>query len=167
MRAKSGAGYGDRTRLTGLGSQGITTMLSPRARPDSARSARAPSIISASRAMFLPTARAARTSETAGRQRTWHLARGTWHVAPRTWHVAPRTWHVAPRTWHLARGTWHPARGTWHVARHARMTASTSSRFFSISSGVVASRFRRSIGSVFDARTLKCQSGYSADTPSS
>src|SRR5437763_696923 len=27
----SGAGYGDRTRLTGLGSQGITTMLSPRA----------------------------------------------------------------------------------------------------------------------------------------
>src|SRR5689334_16963986 len=26
----SGAGYGDRTRLTGLGSQGITTMLSPR-----------------------------------------------------------------------------------------------------------------------------------------
>src|SRR5262245_56941515 len=25
----SGAGYGDRTRLTGLGSQGITTMLSP------------------------------------------------------------------------------------------------------------------------------------------
>ncbi len=27
---KCGAGYGDRTRLTGLGSQGITTMLSPR-----------------------------------------------------------------------------------------------------------------------------------------
>src|SRR5262245_44237318 len=26
----NGAGYGDRTRLTGLGSQGITTMLSPR-----------------------------------------------------------------------------------------------------------------------------------------
>ena len=25
----NGAGYGDRTRLTGLGSQGITTMLSP------------------------------------------------------------------------------------------------------------------------------------------
>ena len=25
-----GAGYGDRTRLTGLGSQDITTMLSPR-----------------------------------------------------------------------------------------------------------------------------------------
>ena len=31
----SGAGYGDRTRLTGLGSQGITTMLSPRANPKS------------------------------------------------------------------------------------------------------------------------------------
>ncbi len=29
MRAKGGAGYGDRTRLTGLGSQDITTMLSP------------------------------------------------------------------------------------------------------------------------------------------
>src|SRR5262249_17243048 len=28
---KCGAGYGDRTRLTGLGSQGITTRLSPRA----------------------------------------------------------------------------------------------------------------------------------------
>ena len=28
--AKVGAGYGDRTRLTGLGSQDITTMLSPR-----------------------------------------------------------------------------------------------------------------------------------------
>jgi hypothetical protein len=27
--AKVGAGYGDRTRLTGLGSQDITTMLSP------------------------------------------------------------------------------------------------------------------------------------------
>src|SRR5690606_4908667 len=30
--AKNGAGYGDRTRLTGLGSQGITTMLSPHIR---------------------------------------------------------------------------------------------------------------------------------------
>ena len=29
-RAEVGAGYGDRTRLTGLGSQDITTMLSPR-----------------------------------------------------------------------------------------------------------------------------------------
>src|SRR5262249_18641606 len=28
-RSVNGAGYGDRTRLTGLGSQGITTMLSP------------------------------------------------------------------------------------------------------------------------------------------
>ena len=30
----SGAGYGDRTRLTGLGSQDITTMLSPPAEED-------------------------------------------------------------------------------------------------------------------------------------
>ena len=37
-KALSGAGYGDRTRLSGLGSQGITTMLSPPgdARPDAA-----------------------------------------------------------------------------------------------------------------------------------
>jgi len=34
MRAKGGAGYGDRTRLTGLGSQDITTMLSPLANQD-------------------------------------------------------------------------------------------------------------------------------------
>ena len=47
------------------------------------------------------------------------------------------------------------------------MNASTSSRFCSISSGVVASRFSRSSGSVFDARTLKCQSGYSTEMPSS
>ena len=53
------------------------------------------------------------------------------------------------------------------VATYARMNASTSSRLRSISSGVVASRFSRSIGSVFDARTLKCQSANSADTPSS
>src|SRR4051812_21911155 len=31
-RKKRGAGYGDRTRLTGLGSQDITTMLSPHTR---------------------------------------------------------------------------------------------------------------------------------------
>jgi hypothetical protein len=37
----------------------------------------------------------------------------------------------------------------------------------SISSGVVASRFSRSSGSVFDGRTLKCQSGYSTEMPSS
>ena len=42
---------------------------------------------------------------------------------------------------------------------HDLMTASTSSRFCSIRSGVLASRFSRSSGSVFDARTLKCQSG--------
>jgi len=48
-----------------------------------------------------------------------------------------------------------------------RITASTSSRLRSISSCVIASRFSRSIGSVFDARTLKCQAGYSAEMPSS
>jgi hypothetical protein len=30
IESEKSAGYGDRTRLTGLGSQGITTMLSPR-----------------------------------------------------------------------------------------------------------------------------------------
>src|SRR5262249_7358249 len=78
------AGYGNRTRLTGLGSQGITTMLSPR---------------------------------------------------------QPRSYQDL-------------------------MKASTSSRFCAISSGVTASRLSRSIGSVFEPRTLKCQSGNSADTPS-
>ena len=44
-------------------------------------------------------------------------------------------------------------------AVYPRMTSSTSSRFRSISSGVFASRLRRSSGSVFEPRTLKCQSG--------
>jgi hypothetical protein len=48
-----------------------------------------------------------------------------------------------------------------------RISATTSSRLAAISSGVVASRFRRSSGSVFDGRTLKCQSGYSTEMPSS
>jgi hypothetical protein len=48
-----------------------------------------------------------------------------------------------------------------------RISATTSSRFFSISSGVIASRFSRSSGSVLDGRTLKCQSAYSTDNPSS
>ena len=48
-----------------------------------------------------------------------------------------------------------------------RMIASTSSRRCSMISGVVPSRFRRSSGSVFDGRTLKCQSGNSAEMPSS
>ena len=51
--------------------------------------------------------------------------------------------------------------------RQALINASTSSRFRSISSCVTASRFSRSSGSVFDARTLKCQSGYSTEMPSS
>ena len=41
---------------------------------------------------------------------------------------------------------------------HARITASTSSRFRSISSCVRASRFSRRSGSVLDGLTLKCQS---------
>src|SRR5262249_32166046 len=48
-----------------------------------------------------------------------------------------------------------------------RISAITSSRFLAIISGVVASRLRRSSGSVFDGRTLKCQSAYSTDRPSS
>ena len=50
--------------------------------------------------------------------------------------------------------------------RYCRITPSTSSRFCSIIAAVVASRFRRSSGSVFEPRTLKCQSGYSAENPS-
>ena len=60
---------------------------------------------------------------------------------------------------------------TWSArapqAHYSRMNASTSLRLRSIRSRVTASRFSRSIGSVLDARTLKCQSGYSAETPSS
>lgn len=37
-----GAGYGDRTRLTGLGSQSITTMLSPQDKSGFTTSAKAP-----------------------------------------------------------------------------------------------------------------------------
>ena len=67
----------------------------------------------------------------------------------------------------LVRGD--PAEAGRHVANfsHARISASTSSRFAAIISGVVASRFSRSSGSVFDGRTLKCQSGYSTEMPSS
>src|SRR5262249_11471838 len=46
------------------------------------------------------------------------------------------------------------------------ITESTSSRFRSISSGVRASRFNRSSGSVFDGRTFMCQSPASTETPS-
>ena len=46
------------------------------------------------------------------------------------------------------------------------MRASTSSRLRSISSCERASRFRRSSGSVFDGRTLKCQSSASTEMPS-
>ena len=50
--------------------------------------------------------------------------------------------------------------------RYARMSASTSSRFSSISASERASRFSRRSGSVFDGRTLKCQSGASTERPS-
>ena len=87
----------------------------------------------------------------------------------------PSNWLGKPGHYHYAK----PARRTMlaHRAlglrpRPARlsqplMNSSTSSRFRSISSGVTASRFNRSIGSVFDGRTLKCQSGNSAEMPSS
>ena len=52
------------------------------------------------------------------------------------------------------------------VRAHAWMSASTSSRFCSISSCERASRFRRRRGSVFDGRTLKCQSSASTEIPS-
>ena len=47
-----------------------------------------------------------------------------------------------------------------------RISSSTSSRRRSISSRAAASRFSRSRGSVLDGLTLKCQVGYSTDTPS-
>ena len=53
------------------------------------------------------------------------------------------------------------------VDRQPRMIASTSSRRFSMISGVRPSRFSRSSGSVFEARTLKCQSSNSTEMPSS
>src|SRR6185436_20810773 len=49
---------------------------------------------------------------------------------------------------------------------HERMTASTSSRLRSINSCERASRFRRRSGSVFEGRTLKCQSSASTERPS-
>ena len=45
-------------------------------------------------------------------------------------------------------------------------SSSISSRFSSINSGVSPSRFRRKRGSVLEARTLKCQVGYSTEIPS-
>src|SRR4051794_15980971 len=90
-REVDGAGYGDRTRLTGLGSQDITTMLSPRLMSGWSQ----------------PDACSYRCSAT--------------------------------------------------ILAHPRISASTSSRLVPIVSGVLASRFSRSNGSVFDGRTLKCQ----------
>ncbi len=52
-------------------------------------------------------------------------------------------------------------------SNYPRMSPSTSSRFCSINCGVSASRLSRIIGSVFELRTLKCQSGNSTEKPSS
>src|SRR5262245_38475776 len=52
------------------------------------------------------------------------------------------------------------------VLAHVRITASTLSRFSSISFSEVASRLRRRSGSVLDGRTLKCHSPASTDRPS-
>ena len=49
---------------------------------------------------------------------------------------------------------------SWAVL-YFRMRARTSSRFSAICSGVLASRLRRTSGSVFDERTLNHQSAYS------
>ena len=46
------------------------------------------------------------------------------------------------------------------------MNVNNWSRFCSIKSLVLASRFNRNNGSVFDGRTLQCQSGNSIETPS-
>ena len=53
------------------------------------------------------------------------------------------------------------------LGAHARISPRTSSRFASMSSRETSdSRLRRSSGSVFEGRTLKCQSGKSSETPS-
>src|SRR3954471_2251683 len=97
LQLVSGAGYGDRTRVRGLGSLCTTIVLSPHQ----------PGVVRAQRTLL------------------------------------------------------------GNSINHARIRARTSSRLAAIFSGVVASRFKRSSGSVFDGRTLKCQSAYSTDRPSS
>lgn len=56
--------------------------------------------------------------------------------------------------------------GRFHAPAHPRIIARTSSRRRSISSRVVASRFRRMSGSVFEARTFMCHVGYVTEMPS-
>ena len=53
-----------------------------------------------------------------------------------------------------------------HGVAYARITPRTSSRFSLISASESASRFRRRSGSVFEGRTLKCQSSKSIEIPS-
>src|SRR5262249_51853914 len=60
----------------------------------------------------------------------------------------------------------HPVGDVAKLDRHERMAASTSSRLRSMRSGVRASRFSRSSGSVFDGRTFMCQSPASTESPS-
>jgi hypothetical protein len=91
---------------------------------------------------------------------------------PSSWLGKPEHYHYAkparrarptpPRAGHSPASVAETVVGT----RYWRMNASTSSRLASITSAVVASRFSRSSGSVFDGRTLKCQSSNSTDTPS-
>ena len=95
--------------------------------------------------------------------------RAGWNVLDR-WEISglresnPSSWLGKPEHYHYAK----PARRDPILTRtpQRRMKATTSSRLASITACVVASRLRRRSGSVFDARTLKCQSGASTDTPS-
>ena len=121
-----GAGYGDRTRLAGLGSQSITTMLSPHRSSD--------------RSIFF----------------------GLGTSSPDPWRSRSR----GPNAPLGSCGSLALLVRVEHRTSQLRMNASTSSRFCSIISCVVASRFRRSSGSVFEARTLKCQLWNSAEMPS-
>lgn len=82
---------------------------------------------------------------------------------PKLYNSRPLTWDVR-EFWELGI-VWKLGVVAFGIG-HERMKAKTSSRLAVMSSSVVASRFRRSMGSVFDPRTLKCQSGYSTDTPS-
>jgi hypothetical protein len=55
---------------------------------------------------------------------------------------------------------------TARLPTYERIRESTSSRFSAIVASESASRLRRKSGSVFDGRTLKCQSSKSTERPS-
>src|SRR5919109_1975891 len=61
---------------------------------------------------------------------------------------------------------WLSVVGPAELERHSRITLSTSSRFCSMRSPERASRFSRRSGSVFEGRTLKCQSSAVTEIPS-